>query len=311
MGRREQLLALRDRWRTPEGRAVATPIREALLRGETPTSSPFGTIGGRLDLRGLAIGMTSPAGFPTMIRHTVERRDAIWSRLDLTGADLCEINWKGLAVRDCVLDDVDLQHLRCWDIEVTGCSLRRANLHFAQMGRPGVWRDVDLSQADLRGALATVRFERVDFSNTKFRTTEFGFSDLIDCRFAGIVFGLHLGEQIRNRPANWRLERVDLRNARPRRLELTNVDLGGGADLRLPEDADHWLVTDWPEYIDRVGKAADDLPDNDLRLVAKIWVDFEKSALGPAQVSGFVAVWDLLDLGGSELRDFLDSLRTA
>jgi len=38
---------------------------------------------------------------------------------------------------------------------------------------------------------------------------------------------------------------VDMTAARPRNLQLVGVDLGQ-VDIRLPADADHWLVPGWP-----------------------------------------------------------------
>ncbi len=65
-------------------------------------------------------------------------------------------------------------------------------------------------------------------------------------QFAGVVQGLTIGSRpIAGRPHDWLLSSVDMTAARPRNLQLVGVDLGQ-VDIRLPADADHWLVPGWP-----------------------------------------------------------------
>jgi hypothetical protein len=125
------------------------------------------------------------------------------------------------------------------------------------------------------------------------------------------VHGLHLGRHpIADRPAGWMLSGVDMSAARPRDFQLIGVDLGsGGVDIRLPDDADHWLIADWPAFLDRVERLIGNLVFGDERLTAKIWLDYARRGSGTHQRIGFVAVWDLHQLGGSALTELLHQAR--
>ena len=191
--------------------------------------------------------------------------------------------------------------------------MRRANLFHGQLGTglDSSWTRVDLRGADLRGAHAQVRFERVDFRNARFTATDWGWSDLVGCTFAGVVQGLTLGRRpIADRPAGWTLREVDLTAARPRDLSLIGVDLGAPeVDLRLPTGDEHWRITDWPAFLDRVAAAVAELPDGDDRMVATIWHEHASRNTGPRQTEGFIATWDVLRLGDQPLLDTLRACR--
>jgi uncharacterized protein YjbI with pentapeptide repeats len=323
MGRSDELRLLRERWRASDVRDDVARLRTALLRGERAVS-PFAEVGGRVDLRGLPVcGMVagwrdrSPrlqAGSDPS-RGLAASRPVAWEGLDLTGAELWEMSWTELAVRDCVLDDADLSGLRCWGVDVARCSMRRVKLFHAQMGAPdkywprrSQWRDVDLRQSDLRGAIATVVFQDIDFRNAKFQGTNFGWSDLKDCRFAGVVHGLTLGRRpIPDQPAGWTLSGVDFTAASPRRLDLIGVNLDA-AGIRFPSDPNHWLIPDWPDFAHRLGAVIPGLPEGRLKLTASIWLEHRAKDQGPGQ-TGFVAAWDLEQLGGPELRKLVHEAR--
>jgi uncharacterized protein YjbI with pentapeptide repeats len=323
-GRSEELRLLRGRWQVPDLQAAVAGARQALLRGG-PVVSPFPDVAGRVDLRGLPVSGAvadwrdlTPrlsAGSDPSHGPSAARR-AVWEGLDLTGAELWEMNWTQLAARDCVLDDSDLTGLRCWGVDVAGCSMRRAKIFHGQLGAPtqywprrSQWRDVDLRQADLRGATASGLFQDADFRNAKFQRTDFGWSDLVNCRFAGVVLGLTIGHRpITEQPPRWLLSGVDFTAATPRRLELIGVSLDV-ADIRLPADADHWLVSGWPDYLQRLAAAVAVLREGTLKLTASIWLDYAIRDQGPGQMTGFIAAWDLTQLGGTELRDLLDNVR--
>jgi uncharacterized protein YjbI with pentapeptide repeats len=322
--RSEESRLLRERWQVRDLHTAVARAREALLRGGRVVS-PFPDVAGRVDVRGLPVSraVTDWRDRPPRLsagsdpsRGPSAARRAAWQGLDLTGAELREMNWTELAVRDCVLDDADLTGLRCWGVDVAGCSMRRAKMFHGQLGAPArfwprrsQWRDADLRQADLRGATASVLFQDVDFRNAKFQRTDFGWSDLKNCRFAGVVLGLKIGHRpIPEHPAGWLLSGVDLTAATPRRLELIGVNLDV-ADIRLPADADHWLIPDWPDYLQRLAAAVAVLPEGMLKLTASIWLDYAIRDQSPGQTTGFIAAWDLTHLGGTELRDLLNRVR--
>jgi hypothetical protein len=224
------------------------------------------------------------------------------------------MGWMGLTVSDCVLDDANMEGLRCWGVTVAATSIQRGKLFHGQLGaqsqfwpRRSSWQQVDLSGADLRGATADVSFEGINFHNAKFRSTDLGWSDLVDCSFAGVVHGVRIGQRpIAERPRGWTLTGVDLTAGRPRDLQLVGVDLGTTAvDIRLPEDDAHWVVDDWPGYLNRVAATIDGLSPGDEKLTAEVWLDYARRDSGPNQLTGFVATWDLDHLGGVALTELL------
>jgi uncharacterized protein YjbI with pentapeptide repeats len=159
------------------------------------TARVFGDIDGRIDLRGLPLTRLATTRLTAGEQGAgpAEVDGPAWVGLDLTGADLYELNWVGLTVRDCVMDDADIEHLRCWAVTVTDTSMVRAKLYYGQLGtseyghRRSRWERVDLRRADLRATTADVEFHSVDLRHAKFRGTDFGWSDFHDCRFEGIV----------------------------------------------------------------------------------------------------------------------------
>jgi len=157
--------------------------------------------------------------------------------------------------------------------------------------------------------MASVLFQDADFRNAKFQRTDFGWSDLVNCRFAGVVLGLKIGHRpISEQPPSWLLSGVDFTAATPRRLELIGVNLDAPG-IRLPSDADHWLIPDWSEYLQRLAAAIAVLPDGTLKLTASIWLDYAIKDQSPGQTVGFIAARDLNQLGGTELHDLLNHVR--
>ncbi|MQA84710.1 MAG: hypothetical protein GEV03_08835 [Streptosporangiales bacterium] len=329
MGRADELRLTRERWQTAAGKAAARQVVRQLLHGESPADGPYGRVRERVDLRGLPLGTIASAPDFMYRRISVGRRRHLlasitgrkpgrWKTLDLSGADLTLMNWTDLTVEDCVFDDADLEGLRCWGVQVACCSMRRAKLFDGQLGAAeefwptrSVWLDVDLSQADLRGATAGTRFERVDFRTAKFRRTDFAWSDLVHCVFAGVVQGLTIGRRpIASRPSTWTLTDVDLTEARPRDLRLIGVDLGA-VDVRLPEDAEHWHIPDWHAYLRRVTSLVAALQNGETKTAAEVWLDYATKDTGPGQITGFVAAWDLTHLGGQDLLVLLDQARSS
>jgi pentapeptide repeat protein len=323
MDRAEVLRGWRERWWGLDPGVVGA-IGSDLLAGRPVTADVFGEIAGRVDLRGFPLTqvITGRQNGPRRVvvgdedRARDVRRDArpSWTGLDLSGADLTEMGWMALTVSDCVLDDANMEGLRCWGVKVTATSIRRGKLFHGQLGAPArfwphrsSWQQVDLSQADLRGAVADVRFEGVSFRNAKFTSTDLEWSDLVDCSFAGVVHGVRIGRRpISDRPPSWTLTGVDFTAARPRDLQLIGVDLGTTAvDIRLPQDDAHWVIDDWRAYLHRVAETIDGLVPGDEKLSAEIWLDHARKDSGPDQLTGFVAAWDLDHLGGAALTELL------
>ena len=311
MRRIEVLRGWRERWNLPEMRPVARKLATELLSGGVRTASPFGMVDGRVDLRGLQLDLLNATSDPMYQRVSVHTGH--WDALDLSGAGLSGLNWTGLRVTDCVLGDAQLDDLRCWGIEVADCVAHRASLRHAQIGAlaeghpRSSWRRVDLQGADLRQAHGNVVLEDVDLSRAKFGHTNLGWSDLTRVRFRGTVAWLIIGDlHADQRPPVWTLREVDLSEAKPQELTLIAVNLGTPeVDVRLPDDEEHWLIRDWPAFLDRVASSAPD----DLRRAAEIWVDHHRHELGPTQAWGFTTLRDSLKYAGEPFAELLRSSR--
>ncbi|HEY3406571.1 MAG TPA: pentapeptide repeat-containing protein [Propionicimonas sp.] len=170
---------------------------------------------------------------------------------------------------------------------------------------------MDFTGADLRHVTAAVSFEDVDFGAARLTGARFSWSDLIDCTFRGVVHALVIGARpITQAPAEWRLTRVDMTQAKPRRLELLGVNLGApGVEIELPSNGDYWLLEDWRGFLEAVAQSVARLPDGPQRGTVQIWLDFAQADSGSRQTTGFVAVRDVTDLGGDELLALLAAAR--
>jgi len=218
MSRLEVLREWRARWTLPDVKPVARQLASELLAGDIRTASPFGLNDGRVDLRGLQVDLLTAT--TDLMYQRVGVSTGRWDALDLSGAGLSGMNWKGLRVSDCVLADAQLDDLRCWGIEVVDCLAQRASLRHAQIGAPAEgyarssWRRVDLQGADLWQLHGNVVLEDVDLSRAKFGSTNLGWSDLNRVTFRGRVKGLIIGDlHADQRPADWTSAR--LTSARP------------------------------------------------------------------------------------------------
>lgn len=322
----DQIRGWRDRWLAIDPAVTVTVARELLNAAAGPVASPFGTAEGLHDLRGISL---TPAALGQSGRLSVGDRTDVnahgpgqlhrWADIDFTGAELSHMNWFQHEVTSCRFDDVNLEHLRCWGVHVEDCSFHRVELHHSQLGAPSdfwpnrsLWRSIDMSQADLRHVAADVRFEHADFRNARFTATDFGWSDLIDCAFRGVVHGLTIGKlPVTSAPSSWTLSGIDLTEARPHRVELRGVNLGRpDVGIAFPNDAEHWHIRDWPHFLSRVAESISRLPAGQEKTVAAIWLDYATRHSGRHQSTGFIATWDLNDLGGQPLIDLLAGARS-
>lgn len=313
--------ALRERWVGGDRQALRLLALERLQRGYGLEARDFGMHEGRIDLRGLPGDASPPERGPGPAIVTIgappdrPRRRTRWSDLDLSFAELPELRWFDLDVERCRFEYATLQGLRCWGISVRDCSFVGADLRNSQWGpnqpefRRSIWTGVDFRRADLRWSACYGDLEHIDVTGAKFTQASWNWSNLRDVTFGGVVHGLEIGRlPVDQQPGDWRLEGVDIRKAKPRNVVLHGVNLGV-VDVRLPSDDRHWVIPDWPGYLDRVAAAAHATEPGVLRDVAQIWVDYSRRDRGPNQTVGFVAVYDIAELGGNELVGLLSSAR--
>lgn len=311
MRRLDVLREWRERWNQPEVKPIARQLAAEMLAGEVRTPAPFGLTDARVDLRGLQVDLLSSTHNPMYERPSAHHGH--WVDLDLSGSGLSGMNWMGLRVTNCVFADAQLDDLRCWGVEIADCSAQRASLRHAQIGAPAKgfarssWRRVDLRGADLRQLHGNVVMEDVDLSRAKFGRTSLGWSGLNRVQFEGVVKGLSIGDlRADQRPRAWTLQGVDFTEARPHDLSFIAVNLGSPeVDIRLPDDESHWLIRDWPQFLDRVDANA----PNDLRATARTWTDHQRINLGPQQTWGFTTLKDALTYHGEPFAELLRASR--
>jgi hypothetical protein len=132
---------LGDRWRTPEGQALAEEAVARLVAGRGLDGLGLGWHEGRVDLRGLPVPVParlrrfeSQGWFVEILGNLITFRGARLRGLDLSGAQLQSLRFFGSQIADCRLDGANCQDWRLWDTEVADCGLSRARLRTLLLG---------------------------------------------------------------------------------------------------------------------------------------------------------------------------------
>ena len=217
---------LLERWRTPDGRALAESVLRCLTSGEPLPEVPWGRHEGRLDLRGfrvlreeaadgpvaVLVDAEAPRAAVTLVRRvgTTVVRDTTVEGVDLSGADLESFRFFDTALRDCRFDGARCYDWRVWSLRVSDCSFREADLRSSSLGpwhggRVSRWERVSFAHADLREThCSAARFTDCDFSHGRMRWTwydedlgeemsgavDFGGAHFVRCTFAGSLDGV-------------------------------------------------------------------------------------------------------------------------
>lgn len=253
---------LADRWRGPDGLRIAAEVLARLTRGLSLEDLPLGRHEERIDLRALLRPDVSRTMVTTHGRLDAERIEAIldvqrvtWEGLDLSDASLESARFMDARIVDCRLERAICRDWRLWRTDVTRTSFGKADMRGSVLGawyegRGVHYRDVDFSEADLRDSVFdSACLEDVDFSHARLDRVNFEASDLVRCRFAGLLnevtfYGAEMGFP---NPAP-RFENVDLSHAQLRWVEFRRVDPGRA---QLPHDSEHVIVENVVCVLDR------------------------------------------------------------
>ena len=217
---------LRIRWDEKRTRRA----RRALVSGRGLAKAAFGTVDGRLDLRGLSAPGLWLWRVPVL-------RPARLRSLDLTAADL-----EGWVLRGADIDDCNFDRAECSGWLIKGGTIRRssfagADLRSTIMGDHTTWSEVDLERADIRGTnSSSARFEKVRFDQAKLVRREFATDILRSCSFAGLVNDCSFGT-VGARPDA--LRQVDFSRAVLRATTFLGLDL---KDVVPPVDPNHVVI---------------------------------------------------------------------
>ena len=193
---------------------------------------------GRLDLRGIAFtaDLTDVEGMSL-------------SDVDLTGANVANINWTNCTIENCLFDKANCQFWQIHGTSFSECSFQRADLRNCRlgewyMGRPPLFAHANFSHAKFRhSSTHAAVYEDCDFSFADLKEMNFWQSSLIRCKFAGdlhgVVFdGRILGEA---KPDPNPMLDVDFTEAEFHGVEFRGVRFDAVA---LPDDSDLVLVRD-------------------------------------------------------------------
>jgi uncharacterized protein YjbI with pentapeptide repeats len=217
------------------------------LRGEVDTlPSEIGDHDGRRDLRGFSFPDPSIAAKSLVVGLGVsslsvlqEVRGVRWDSLDLSHARLNAIRLFDSSIVASKLDGASCVDWRLWGCNIDETSFVASNMREAVIGawhagKRNVWRGVDFSGANLRGALARgCVLESCLFVGTQLRQVEFDQAAIRNCRFAGpmqsVVFD---GRALDGRPAPHPLKDVDFSSAAFRDVEFYGCHF---ENVKLPQ----------------------------------------------------------------------------
>ncbi|GEE03864.1 hypothetical protein nbrc107696_43100 [Gordonia spumicola] len=183
-------LELRDRWSADSAEASY----RLLLQGTA--ASPFGTIDGRTDLRGLSVGLALRLDPPRrpLIRRALGGRPTVRD-VDLSFAELDQWRIFDVDFENCRFDSAVLTSIRVFSASFTDCSFTSANLGGASLGsrstsggRRSRFDRCDFSGSDIRSASTTPGFfTHCDFTGTRWQHTRFLETVLEFCDFRSAV----------------------------------------------------------------------------------------------------------------------------
>lgn len=311
-------LALRDRWKSREGQALAAEAVGYLLGSTKALPQGFGFHEGRIDLRGLevsspVIGGTVSAGGTTFksLSGVVEVRDAEWNGLDLSQARLGSFKLFDSEISNCWFDQAYCRGWRLWDSRVGHSSFGAADLRDAAIGtgtRAGsvAWRDVSFDLADMRGVLAKgALIERCTFRGSKLSNSEFLQSTLRDCVFAGTLRDVLFDcREVDSRPTPGVLVNLDFSQSTFEDVEFRGAHFEG---LKLPSVAGIYVIPAFPQ----VARRALELLDGNTSMGARMLrAQFANSLKLPGSADS-VDIFnrrDYLASGGESLADLAETV---
>jgi len=239
-----EMKALRNRWDD----VLANSDRAVLLPGRC-AKSPFGTIEGREDWRGLPL---------TKLGRT--HSDILFENADLSFADLKRARFRECTFSNVVLNRTDLRGVGDHGNHFRGCVFSTCRLEAAMIGYQGSRFDNCMFSHCSHSRIVFIRaeFNDCDFECTSLRNVDFGASSFERCSFVGRLedvwfrggFPLASDEQTFGRPRPNRMHEVSFERA-----SLHWITISNGCDLstvRMPDDGGVHLIHDYDNRIQRL-----------------------------------------------------------
>ncbi|GAA2009040.1 uncharacterized protein YjbI with pentapeptide repeats [Nakamurella flavida] len=247
---------VRNDWTTRWEQSLPTQAAvRAWLSGHAPRPDGLGTVGGRIDLRGIEL-----TGAPLTLGSNDDPTAGItWESLDLSCARMDALRLFGARIHDCVFDGAGLVDLRVWGATVTECSFRRADLRHAILGAGewhglrSTWTDISFERAKMARAVFTGSVLRRCRFDTPGRFLQMQDCVVDECAFIGVLDTLVVDGRGHRHPLSTSAFVADLGGATFRGTHVTGYRLDRAT---LPDQADLLVVH---RYVEVFTAAADRL----------------------------------------------------
>lgn len=301
----ESPAALRARWDALGTEAV--PGSRSWFAGEhlrQGAPSPFGSVSGREDFRGVPLA------------EALRLSDCRLCRVNFTAADLRGLRLTGAGFDDCVFDAANLSAMRQWRSTFEDCTFVRTDLSDAAFGADGAhYRRCLFDRAVFTGAsFIRPEFSECSFQSCKLKGTDFNMSRFEQCSFSGKLSDVRFNGNIDDA-----LRVKAFGRARPN--EMCNVDFSeavfdyvsfdNGCDLStvvLPSDGWHVLLTDMRSALRCIESKLCEPRAEKLAPGAAIWVPLLRG-FSAKQNSYIVSGHDFKQEGEEFAEGFLELLR--
>ncbi len=286
-------------------------VWKRLIQGQSLDGLGLGVRNGRVDLTGLLApkpetvkSLQTPLADVSELGNLTVLKQLTWKSLDFAGSRLNGLRFFNCTISDCIFDECGCEDWRLWGTTVMDTSfccadLRKSALGGVQEGQVNTFQKIDFTDADLRQtAYVSAEFIGCLFKNTRLNKVNFQGSKFTDCSFAG-----ELREVCFNRkafganslPPNEMLG-VDFSRAQLRSVEFRGLDLD---KINFPTDADHVVLNEYPQTIDKLLKGLRGRTDIASKKLAAYLGVYRKWA-GPGQRRGVLNKNDLLEIGGED-----------
>jgi uncharacterized protein YjbI with pentapeptide repeats len=259
-----EIKALGERWRSPEGRALAREVGRWLAgKGRRPPRG-IGRHDGLVDLRGLVFPDARQLGVFRTRRSTFESTLGAphftrvrWRGIDFRGAVIREARFFGSVIQECRFDEADLFEWRLRDCLIMDCTFAGAELQNCFLGNGAseedgvnVWTRIDFDRADLIGShVSGAVFRECTFRRAKLRDLWFH-----HVTFDGVVFeGVLQDLRFEGRPFEGTRDPGPMRNVDFRGVTFRGCDFRGYRfeNVAFDESSDITVVHDFPAVIRR------------------------------------------------------------
>jgi uncharacterized protein YjbI with pentapeptide repeats len=309
---------LLDRWKSPEGRALAAEAIQCLTDSRQGTPEGFGTHEGRRDLRGLvavspeARGRVSAGQVAAEVADgLVEVRGARWEALDLSHARLPSLRFFGSQIQGCRIDEASCRDWRLWASEVhdssfDGADLRDSAIGTWKDGHRNVWRAVSFDRADLRGVLALgCLLDGCTFRDSRLSDAQFQQVTMRGCTFSGAMKDVLFDcRDLPGKPAADVLANIDFSEATFEDVEFRGCRFDG---VKLPQTPGIYAIPGFPGVARRVLHLLEENPSVEARML-RSELNVALKLPGSDDSVGVFNRRDYLASGGQPLADLAESL---